>query len=442
MFKSTVTRVLLLAVLSAGIAAGAWAAGAGDGASAVQEKVIQFWCSYSQPERIEAIELAIAGFQKANPGVTVKRELVPWANLRQKWISGKMAKTLPQLSVGGDGDLLSMWDGGVLAPVNDIVNELGGSSFFLPGPVAGLKVGGTQIAVPHYTLSWKMVVRKDWLDDLGLPVPKTWDEFAKAAIAMTDAPNRYGFDLPLSKTALKAREWLAYFMRTNAGSEFFDKNGKVNFYTPQTVETVNFLVDLYRKTGRQAAINYTEDNCIDNLIKGDLGFTFASGSMIRRAVAANPDILGKIQVIDTPIKNRTGIDGAGLVGIGKFKDVPHSKESSEFVKYLLRTEVYSPFLLSLTGMIPITIEGSKDPVYWENPMIKNNKVHYDKWLEGAFSGRRIGMDYGPTPIMSHALTGSEIEDMFQAILVDNIPVDRAVKQVHDKMVAQLAAAGF
>jgi ABC-type glycerol-3-phosphate transport system substrate-binding protein len=84
-------------------------------------------------------------------------------------------------------------------------------------------------------MSWKMCIRKDWLDQLGLSVPTTWSELKEVAVAMTDAPNRYGFDLPMSKTALKSREWLNYFMRTN-NAYYFDKNGKCTFNSPETIE--------------------------------------------------------------------------------------------------------------------------------------------------------------------------------------------------------------
>jgi len=252
-------------------------------------KTITIWCAYSQPERIVAMDSAIAQFEALNPNIKVIRELVPWSNIRQKWIASKMAGTLPQMVVGGDADLIPIWAAGDLEPVEDVIELVGGKDAFLSGPLNGLTMDGHIIAMPHYTLSWKMAVRKDWLDELGLPIPKTWDEFAKAAIAMTNPPTRYGFDLPLSKSAYKSKEWLAYFMRTN-GAEFFDKNGKVNFNTPQTVETVRFLVDLYKQTGRQAALNYSENDIIDNFVKGNVGFIFAAGSLVTSIVRTNPDL--------------------------------------------------------------------------------------------------------------------------------------------------------
>ncbi len=404
-------------------------------------KTITIWCAYSQPERIVAMDSAIAQFEALNPNIKVIRELVPWSNIRQKWIASKMAGTLPQMVVGGDADLIPIWAAGDLEPVEDVIELVGGKDAFLSGPLNGLTMDGHIIAMPHYTLSWKMAVRKDWLDELGLPIPKTWDEFAKAAIAMTNPPTRYGFDLPLSKSAYKSKEWLAYFMRTN-GAEFFDKNGKVNFNTPQTVETVRFLVDLYKQTGRQAALNYSENDIIDNFVKGNVGFIFAAGSLVTSIVRTNPDLLDKVAIIETPMKTKAPVDGAGLVGIGKFKGVAHSKETSQFMAFLLKQDIYREFLFSMPNMVPITVEGSKDAKFWEDPRIANYIHLYGRFMDGAMNGVRVAMDYGPTPIANSGITGSEIEDMFHSIIVDGVSVEQAVKATHDKIKAQLTAAGY
>jgi multiple sugar transport system substrate-binding protein len=419
---------------------GVFANGASEKPEAI--KTLTMWCAYSQPDRISAIDGTIAKYEASHPGIKVVRELVPWSNIRQKWISAKMAGTLPQMVVGGDADLIALWTAGDLAPVDSVIEKVGGDQAFLPGPLNGLKMDGQTIAMPHYTLSWKMVVRKDLLEAKGIAIPKTWDEFAKAAIALTDAPNMYGFDIPMSKSAAKSREWLCYFMRTN-GAEYFDKDGNVNFNTPQTVETVKFLVDLYKKTGRQAAVNYSENDCIDNFAKGTEAFIFAAGSLITNVKKINPDMLKNVAVIETPINTQVGTDGAGLVGIGKFKGVKYSEETDDFLAYLLTDEEsYRNFLLSMSGMIPITVAAGNDTKYWSDPLIADYADLYKSWQVGAMTGKRIGLDYGPSALLSNGIPGSEIEDMFQAIIVDGIPVEKAVADTHNVIYANLKASGM
>jgi hypothetical protein len=93
-------------------------------------------------------------------------------------------------------------------------------------------------------------------------------------------------------------------------------------------------------------------------------------------------------------------------------------------------------------MIPITVEGSNDQQFWNNPIVANYKDLYQRWMDGAMIGKRVGMEHGPGPYSSAGLTGAEIEDMLQAILIDNVPVAAAVKTTHDRIQANLAAAGY
>ena len=437
--KRTGIAILIITVVSVGAVFAA-----GGGQQTRGQANLTLWCAYSQPARIAAMDNAISIFQRENDNVTVTRQLVPWGNVRTDWIASKMARTLPQMIVASDSDLINMWDAGDLEPVNDIVQAMGGPGAFLDGPLNGLRVGNSYIGLPHYTLSWKLLARTDWLTEAGLSIPRTWDEFQRAAIAITRAPDRYGFDIPMSKSAYKAREWLMYFMRTN-GAEFYDVNGRANFNTPETIETVRFMVDTYRQAGRQAALNYSEDDCNTNFTRGTVGFIFASGSIVNAIVGTNPEILNNMAIIDTPInprKNIPPVDGAGLVGIGKFKGVAYPQETSNFLRFLLRQDIYREFLLSMPNMVPITTEGSKDNLFWSNPIVSTYSSLYQRWMDGAMTGIRVGMEHGPNPVTSAGMSGSEIEDMFHSILVDGVSVENAVRDTHNRMVANLRAAGY
>jgi multiple sugar transport system substrate-binding protein len=405
-------------------------------------KTLTYWCAYSQPERIEALDKITAIYEQENPGIKVVRELVPWGNIKQKYVSSKMAKTLPQLVVSTPSEMINMWQGGDLAAVDDVV-DLVGKNEWSEGPLSEWYMDGHYFAVPHYTLSWKMIVRTDWLKELGLPIPKTWDEFAKTAIAMTNPPERYGFDLPLNIGAQKGGEWLDYFMRTN-GAEFWSKDGKANFNTPEVIETVQFLCDTVRKTGRQAMYNYNEDDTANNFAKGNVGFIFTTSSFINNnLLKINPDLIDKFDVIDTPIKKNKGRVGAGPVGIGKYKNVNYQDEASKLLAFFFREDVYRTFLLTMSMMIPVTKAPLNDPLYTQDASRIQYGYLYDKWNEGTVtSGHKIGFNYGPTLVPSAGLTGTEMETMFHSILIDNVPVAEAVRITNDRMQANLTAAGL
>ncbi len=407
------------------------------------EKEITFWCSYSQPERIKAIEDTITRFEAENPGIQVKRELVPWSNMHQKWIAAKMANTLPQLATETDSEAIGMYEGGVLEPVDGLVKKMGGAGRFLPGPLQGFRYRGKQIGIPHYTLSWMMVYRKDWLAKAGFTQPpKTWKEFEKAAIAETNpAEQRYGFTIPLGKSAEKSKEWLAYFMRTN-GAEYFDAKGRVKFNSKATAETVSFMVNLYKKASNPAAINYTEDDVYNQYAQGRSGFVFASGSICNKILQVAPQLIQVTDIIPTPYNRRPGAVGAGPICLVKFAHNKYSAETDKFVQFMLRDDNYIPFLHSQLSMIPITKSAATSEKFYDFPDIKLIRPLLEKWIDGANKGKKFGMDYGLNPYNAYGLNGSIIEDMFQSIILDNVSVGTAVKKVHDKIQEQLDAAGY
>ena len=432
--KKVLSILCILLVLSGIVFAG----GAGESG----KKKVVMWCAYSQPGRIEAMDNAIAKFEAENPDIDVVRELVPWANIVQKWITSKMSGTLPNLVVGTDSDLIRMWDAGDLEPMNSVVDMIGGPEAFNGTVLESFKVGDDYIAVPHYTLSWKLVIRADWLEELGFDVPETWDELYEVAVAMYDPPNRYGFDLPMNKSAFKAKEWMINFARTN-DAYFFDADGNVTFNSPEMIETVKFVLDLYQDSGRPAAINYSDTDCIDNYANGTCGMVFATGTMLEQVEAIDPTVLENSIVIDTPYKKHPGVPEAGPIGIGKFKGVDNSEEADKFLAFLFNDlEVYTNFILSMSGQIPSTVKGAEDPVYLNSPLVAKYPEMNAKWFEGAMTGIKINQDFGLTPRGSAVCSGSEIEDMFQSIIVDGVSVEDAVAATAEAMVNNLTAAGY
>src|SRR5262245_53911409 len=60
---------------------------------------VVFWHSYSQKERSDFMRQVADRFEKANPGVTVDIEVVPWPAFAQKWPSAMAAGTLPDVTI-------------------------------------------------------------------------------------------------------------------------------------------------------------------------------------------------------------------------------------------------------------------------------------------------------------------------------------------------------
>lgn len=111
---------------------------------------------------------------------------------------------------------------------------------------------GQVYAVPFSAQANVLLIRKDWLDKLGLQVPKTWSDLEKVAQAFTaqdpdgDGKNdTYGLAVPGST----ARGYTSWFWSTflySAGGDYLKQSGgkfTATLNTPKSVSSAQFLED-------------------------------------------------------------------------------------------------------------------------------------------------------------------------------------------------------
>ncbi|MGL4460933.1 MAG: ABC transporter substrate-binding protein, partial [Planctomycetia bacterium] len=101
--------------------------------AAAEKRVVRFWHPYTQPQRTEEMKRSAAEFEQAHPGVEVQIEIVPWANIHERWRAAHAAGSLPDVGLGNPPDYLDMWQAGAIHPVDDVVAAVGGDERFLPG---------------------------------------------------------------------------------------------------------------------------------------------------------------------------------------------------------------------------------------------------------------------------------------------------------------------
>ena len=111
---------------------------------------------------------------------------------------------------------------------------------------------GQTYAVPFSAQANVLLIRKDWLDKLGLQPPKTWADLAAVAQAFTtkdpdgDGKNdTYGLAVPGS-TARGYTSWFWSSFLYSAGGDYLKQNGgkfTATLNSPQAVSSAQFLED-------------------------------------------------------------------------------------------------------------------------------------------------------------------------------------------------------
>lgn len=159
--------------------------------NATTEKMVLFY-SYangSTPEGIAAEKKAMEDKLKDNVNITLDWVIVPRDNFEEKLNTMLAAGEQIDAAVGDLDDLdTASAKSGLVMPLNDLLDKYGKHlKALIPQEAwdAVTDYKGDITAIPAYNKNyWQgAVIRKDWLDKLNLPVPKTLDQIEATMVA-------------------------------------------------------------------------------------------------------------------------------------------------------------------------------------------------------------------------------------------------------------------
>ncbi|NMO36671.1 sugar ABC transporter substrate-binding protein [Streptomyces sp. GMY01] len=185
-----------------------------------------------------------ADFARATPGVRVTVKQLPWAQRDQ---------LIGEVITGDDGpdavlltadQLPRFVSEGALLAVDPALKGIAGK--FLPGALDAITDGGHFYGAPIYHTVTTTIYNKRLLTEAGVTAPPTtWEEITAAAAKL----RAKGIALLDYSAADDASLNLNFYpLLWQAGGRVFDESGqRVAFDSPQGVEALTFLTDLYRQ---------------------------------------------------------------------------------------------------------------------------------------------------------------------------------------------------
>jgi multiple sugar transport system substrate-binding protein len=425
--KKTIILVLLVLFL---VSSGLFAVGNQEAETESASGELVIWHPYSG-SRIAALEAVSANFSEANPGFTVKLEKIGWgADMRNKWVTGMASNTLPDIFCGTLDHALAMYEAGASVPANDAIEYLGGAEAFLEKPLETLLVNGDYIAIPHYGHSKCFYYRNDWLEELGETVPETWDDLLRIATAMTQAPDRYGFVIPLGDNL--GVDYFYILMRSNDGA-FFDAEGNVILNSPENLEALTFYKKLWEAASPEGSIGYTRrerDNFLYSDACGMAWEPLFTTSLIREKA---PSLFPLFSVTYPPAKKQIGWMTESLV-ISLCKDTQFEEKRKALVAAMFAEAEYVQFLHHAPGgMLPVMKKTLESDLFWDQELILKTKDDIMIAMEGLAAGTPVGMANG---INSYAglLKGTDVITFMLQNIATGTPVETALAEADARLV--------
>ncbi|MCL5985108.1 MAG: sugar ABC transporter substrate-binding protein [Actinobacteria bacterium] len=299
------------------------------------------------------------------------------------------------------------------------------------------KTDGTLYAIPGpHSGSVIMAYRKDLLEQKGIEVPKTWDEYLEAAKALNNPDEEvYGTTLHgLANEHLPLNDFMPRFF--SFGGEFFtgskeDGTLKANLNSPEAVKALQNMVDLtpYAPPGYlESAIGQT----IDQFMTGKTALTINWSVVTGIFESDDSQVKGKVAYVAVPGSSidvpGSSIEGGWGMGINKFSK---NKEAAWlWIEYIKGKEAEKYGTLKY-GLDPVRYSTFKDPDVVEK------YPHYPEILKSLENAR-----LGPINIAQLWELLDIASRNFQKALAGEVSAEEATKVANDGWMEVLIREGY
>ncbi len=276
------------------------------------------------PEADKSVATALQNFAKQT-GTTLKNATVdPDAgNFVAKQDAAVRAKDVQDLAfVAASRFVPQLQQLGDLEDVSDVVAEMEQQY----GPAAGiaanyLKIDGKWWGVPFYTIGSGWFVRKDWLTEKGIKVSDivSYENARDIALEISDpSKNRYGWGITVNRGG-DGNGAIGAVINAWGGSICADDGRKVIFNSPETIDAVTWLADIYqnkkyKKMLPPGVLSWTDTGNNEAWLAGVLGLTANQDSLYAQSKSTKSPIYGKTATL-------RGLTGPGTPAPLSFGDL-------------------------------------------------------------------------------------------------------------------------
>ncbi|WP_285705726.1 sugar ABC transporter substrate-binding protein [Microtetraspora sp. NBRC 16547] len=300
--------------------------GEASGGNGVEQVVLWGWAKGTKD--------VVDAFNKSHKDIQVKFEEIPSGN------AGGYAKFANAVKAGNAPDLMSVEypqvpDFVIQGALRDITAETADIKAKYPASIFGLvELGGKTWSIPLDAAPQVFFYRKDLFEKNKIEVPKTWDDFRKAAekVKKADPQARIGSFHPDDPNLLVAYAW-------QAGGKWFNSEGgswKVNIDDEPTKKVAVYWNDLIKEDLVKVQPTLSQEwiaSLAEDQVWGYLGANWAGG-MIK---GNNAPQSGKWAVAPAP---NWGTPASGMFGGTTYavsKDSKHVKAAVEVAKWFTGT---------------------------------------------------------------------------------------------------------
>ncbi len=358
----------------------------------VQSAEITIWHMEQPPRRVRVFQEVIDDFNKENPDIYVKQQVLDWMDAYQKSIAAIQAGKAPEILFTLPDFTTTIIKTGAVRPVEDFVKDLDAKYHFIDCAIKPYTYDGHIWAIPAYGLVDLMWYRKDLFTKIGLDPdkpPKTWNELLEVNESFKEN-NMYGIGVPAS-LHMYTDQVIYSFMITAGAHELFDEEGNIIFNNPKTIKTFDFYKKLVDSSPPDATgWSWAEPQL--GFCNGTIPIVVSMPAFLEQFEEISGVDASNAGCSSVPIADEDGQRGSIYYSNGMMVLTDDEEKLSavkKFIDYLFEPETYTKWILMEPGQFaPVT--AAIAPSYWSDPVVSKYKSAVELMIEECEYGKLFG----------------------------------------------------
>ncbi|MBV2363110.1 extracellular solute-binding protein [Streptomonospora nanhaiensis] len=366
--RSLKTATVTTAVLLAAAACGQGGSGGGTDPSEAPESLTVWVMGTANDPLKEYFDTVEQRYQETYPDTAVEVEFISWPDAQQSINNALAGGDAPDVLEVGNDQVANWAAQGALMDITSHTEEWAAVGEMDQAAVEYGTYEGAQYGIPWFSGVRTLYYRADWLEDIGMEPPTTWDELVEVAKAIEDEKGVPGFAAPTDFT-----NGIASFIWSNGGEiatmEGDSWEGRLT--SPETQEAIEFYAGLTteEEVSPQSYVGENELVPLADMANGEVGMYIDGGWALTsmEEQAEDPAVLEEIGA--APIPGAEGIAPAfaGGSALTVFATTEHPDFAFELLKVMGDQEGGKGYA-DAAGYFPAYPEMLDDESYQSDPV--------------------------------------------------------------------------
>lgn len=338
---------------------------------------LQYWdMAWGSAVFMSELQNIVTEFNREHPEIHVSFTQLAWGDYTQKLLSAVQAGSPPDMGGGDSGIPFNMAAQGEALDLSDLFAEWEQDGTFddmSPWAYEKWYFEGMNPGITWQHDSRGIYYRKDMLEEAGLEVPTTWEEW-RAAMEACHKPDEgiMGLAAP-GKQGTYDTDQFYMTLVFQAGGSLADEEGNPAIDTPEHLAAMEFELDIVSNFAAPGTPSWTFTEVMRAFEQGEAAFAFGGGWFIEDIRLNAPDLFDKVGLLP-PLIGPGGEEAQHIVSFANpwmiYNQTDYPEESKTFLKWMMRPENLEKLYASEPGgKWPVYRSLLESPVYQSNELI-------------------------------------------------------------------------